>query len=355
MEAAREAASQQQTLIIVEGYFDAIALHQAGICHVAATLGTALTAEHITVIRRFASKVVLLFDPDAAGVRAALRSLDLFVNSGIGVTVVSLPTGDDPDTFVRKFGPAGFAELAGRAPSLLDFAVEHSLQTAESGTVEDRIRAVDAVLRILQKGAHPIEREERIRVVAERLGLSQQRLIDRYPALVADDQRKPTVRTQALPVPKPKSHPEERDLAHLLVQGSLAPADVRKLEPESFAVPTIRRIVESGLRHVGGDGRVAVRALLDELVDDPECGPLVTELSMEELHYDDVPAHTAGCLETLARKCRERALHQLIQELKAAERERRDQDVRRLNQQINEMRMQKAGVSLAALAPAVKE
>ncbi|MBX3236690.1 MAG: DNA primase [Nitrospiraceae bacterium] len=355
LEAAREAASQQQTLIIVEGYFDAIALHQAGICHVAATLGTALTAEHITVIRRFASKVVLLFDPDAAGVRAALRSLDLFVNSGIGVTVVSLPTGDDPDTFVRKFGPAGFAELAGRAPSLLDFAVEHSLQTAESGTVEDRIRAVDAVLRILQKGAHPIEREERIRVVAERLGLSQQRLIDRYPALVADDQRKPTVRTQALPVPKPKSHPEERDLAHLLVQGSLAPADVRKLEPESFAVPTIRRIVESGLRHVGGDGRVAVRALLDELVDDPECGPLVTELSMEELHYDDVPAHTAGCLETLARKCRERALHQLIQELKAAERERRDQDVRRLNQQINEMRMQKAGVSLAALAPAVKE
>ena len=58
---------QQQTLIIVEGYFDAVALHQAGIRHVAATLNTALTAEHIAVIRRFASNVVLLFDPDQAG------------------------------------------------------------------------------------------------------------------------------------------------------------------------------------------------------------------------------------------------------------------------------------------------
>ena len=83
LEAAREAAGQQHTLIIVEGYFDAVALHQAGIRHVAATLGTALTAEHITVIRRFASNVVLLFDPDQAGVRAALRTLDLFVNSGL--------------------------------------------------------------------------------------------------------------------------------------------------------------------------------------------------------------------------------------------------------------------------------
>ena len=75
----------------------------------------------------------------------------------------------------------GLCRLASRGTSLLDFAVEHSLRTAEAGTVEDRIRAVDAVLRILQKSAHPIEREERIRLVAERLGLSQQRLIDRYP------------------------------------------------------------------------------------------------------------------------------------------------------------------------------
>jgi predicted metal-dependent hydrolase len=76
---------------------------------------------------------------------------------------------------------------------------------------------------------------------------------------------------------------------------------------------------------------------------------------MTEQHYDDVTAHIVGCLSTLERKRRERALHELIQELKAAERDGRRDDVRRLNEQINEMRMQKAGVPLATLAPAVKE
>ena len=105
LDVAREAVSRTKTVVVVEGYFDAIALHQAGLTHTVATLGTALTPDHIQVLRRFASKVVLLFDPDPAGVRAALRSLDLFVNSGLGVKVVTLPAGDDPDTFVRKSGP----------------------------------------------------------------------------------------------------------------------------------------------------------------------------------------------------------------------------------------------------------
>lgn len=358
LDAAREAAGQQQTLIIVEGYFDAIALHQAGIRHVAATLGTALTAEHITVIRRFASNIILLFDPDQAGVRAALRSLDLFVNSGLSVKVVSLPEGDDPDTYVRQHGAEGFASLHRSAPSLLDFAIEHSLRTAESGSVEDRIRAVDAVLRILQKSAHPIEREERIRLVAERLGLSQQRLIERYPMLMSEEQRRPerSVNASAVAVPsKVKPNPEERDLAHLLVQGSLSATDLRKLSPDAFSTPAYKRLIEGALQHRAEDGRVSVRNLLDALIRDEVCGSLVSELSMQEQHYDDVPAHIAGCLETLERRGRERTMGLLIQELKIAERERREDEVHRLNGLINDMRIRKAGVMPVALTSAVKE
>ena len=358
LDAAREAAGQQQTLIIVEGYFDAVALHQAGIRHVAATLGTALTPEHITIIRRFASNIVLLFDPDQAGVRAALRTLDLFVNSGLSVKVVSLPQGEDPDTYVRKHGAEGFAALHRTAPTLLDFAVEHSLRTAESGTVEDRIRAVDAVLRILQKSAHPIEREERIRLVAERLGLSQQRLIDRYPTLASEEQRRQErgLKAPSVTVPsKVRANPEERDLAHLLIQGHLSAADLRKLSPEAFSAPAYRRLLECAMNHLGQDGRVSVRDLLDALINDEACGSLVSELSMLEQHYDDVPAHIAGCLETLERRGRERTMGTLIQELKVAERERREDEVRRLNELINDMRIRKAGVMPVALTSAVKE
>jgi DNA primase len=356
LDLAREAVARLKTVIVVEGYFDAVALHQAGLTHTVATLGTALTAEHIQVLRRFASKVVLLFDPDQAGVRAALRGLDLFVNSGLGVKVVTLPDGDDPDTYVRKQGPEAFARLEEQAPSLLDFALEHRLSTAESSTIEGRIRSVDDVLRILQKSEHPIEREERIRVVAERLGISQQRLIERYPALVQSEGHRPAPVQSANPTPAMfKGVSEERDLAYLLLHGHLTPADVRRLRPEAFSVPACRSLVESALNHLDRDGRVGLRSLLDAVVDHPDCGSLVTELSMREDHFDDVKAHVEGCLETLDRKRAEAVFRSLIGQLKAAEREGRAEDARRLNTQVNELRMQKSERPSTGMLSLVKE
>jgi DNA primase len=352
LDVAREAVARTKTVIVVEGYFDAIALHQAGLTHTVATLGTALTSEHIQVLRRFASKVVLLFDPDAAGVRAALRGLDLFVNSGLGVKVVTLPVGEDPDTYVRKEGPDAFDRLEERSPSLLDFALEHSLKTAEASTIEGRIRSVDEILRILQKSEHPIEREERIRLVAERLGISQQRLIERYPALVQKDggQRGALRPTDVQPVLPIKGAPEERDLVYLLLQGQLTPADVRRLQSEAFSIPACRIIVEKALAHLEQDGRIGLRRLLDTIVDDPDCGPLATELSMREEHFDDPRAHIQGCLNTLDRKQAETVLRDLIAQLKTAEREGRTEDAQALNVRVNEVRMQKAGRPAGALS-----
>lgn len=356
LDLAREAVARLKTVIVVEGYFDVVALHQAGLTHTVATLGTALTAEHIQVLRRFASKVVLLFDPDQAGVRAALRGLDLFVNSGIGVKVVTLPVGEDPDTYVRKEGPEAFTRLEEQAPSLLDFALEHRLSTAESSTIEERIRSVDDVLRILQKSEHPIEREERIRVVAERLGVSQQRLIERYPALEQSERSRPAVARSAAPAPTTfKGVSEERDLAYLLLHGHLTSADVQRLKPEAFSVPACRSLVEAALNHLDRDGRVGLRVLLDAVVDHQECGSLATELSMREDHFDDVRAHVAGCLETLDRKRAEAVLRDLIVQLRAAEREGRVEDVRMLNTQVNELRMRKAGRSSTGMLSLVKE
>jgi DNA primase len=357
LDVAREAVTRLKTVIVVEGYFDAIALHQSGLTHTVATLGTALTLEHIQVLRRFAAKVVLLFDPDQAGVRAALRGLDLFVNSGMGVTVVTLPAGEDPDTYLRKEGPEAFARLEAQAPSLLDFSLEQSLKAAESSTLEERIRSVDEVLRILQKSEHPIEREERIRLVAERLGVNQQRLIERYPALVQRPAPRPTApRTEITASTHPfKGTPEERDLVFLLLQGQLSPADVRRLKPEAFSVPACRVIVETALACLDGDGRVGLRKLLDSVVDHPECGTLATELSMREDHFDDVHAHVKGCLDTLDRKRAEGVLREVIAQLKEAEREGRLEDARSLNARVNELQMQKAGRPSAGSLSLAKE
>ena len=139
--------------------------------------------------------------------------------------------------------------------------------------MEGRIQSVDEILRILQKSEHPIEREERIRLVAERFGINQQRLIDRYPALRENIRRVRLSQSETPPVASSKGAPEERDLIYLLLHGHLSAADVRRLRPEAFSMPACRRIVETALVHleptVGWDF-----VDCDVVVDDPDCGPL---------------------------------------------------------------------------------
>lgn len=355
LDRARESASRLGALVIVEGYFDAITLHQAGIGNVAATLGTALTPDHLKLLRRFVGKVVLLFDPDAAGVRAALRTLDLFVGSGLGVQVVTLPDGLDPDDFVRTRGAEAFQRLQEAAPSLLDFAVEHALAGAASGSVEERIRGVDEVLRIIQRASDRLEKEECLRRVAERLGVSQQRLLERYPTLAEAPGARPARPATVAPAPaRGRAHSAERELVHLLLQGKLGQVQVRALTADAFADPACRRIVELALGRLDRDGRVLVGEVLAAAVPDPLCGPLATELSLLDRHDDDLAAHVAGCLETLERRRREERMEELIARLRSAEREGRTEEARRLNAEVDELRRRKSVRPAAAGAPVVQ-
>lgn len=343
MPQAKDAAWRAKSLIIVEGYFDAVALHQAGIRHAVATLGTALTPDHVRTLSRLVGKVVLIFDPDPAGVRAAMRTLDLFKDSGMSVRVVSLPAGRDPDTFIREHGAEEFRRLESSAPGLLEFAVAQSLSAATSGALDDRIRSVEEVLRILHKTNNPVEQEECFRLVAEQLGMSHGVLLKRYKEIASNASTLP--QGTARPVAKAvtvSGRAEERELVRLLLHDRLAPAHLGLLRSEHFSVPACRRLVEAALAHLDETGRVIVRDVLNEIINDPEAGPLATELSLSEVHDDDEEAHIRGCLETLLRKQRESRMNELIARLRTAEREGRIEDARQLNAQVNALRMEKA-------------
>jgi DNA primase len=273
------------------------------------------------------------------------------------VKVVSLPTGDDPDTFIRNQGTEVFLQLQEKAPSLLDFAVEHSLRRAGPTSIEDRIRSVDEVLRILQKTNNRLEKEEYTKRVAERLGVNQQRLIERYPELRPREARPAARRDAPAGGPAPvnaarfKGTPEERDLVHLLLQGQLLPAEVRRLEAEAFSMPACRRIVEIALRSVDEGGCVSVRATLDEALADLACATVATELSMLDQPYEQVRQHVMDCLDRLERKKLEGTLGRLIAQLRTAEQEGRTEEAQRLNDEVNALRLQKSGRAAVSAAP----
>ncbi len=169
---AREALHSTQVLLLVEGYLDAIALHQSGIANVAATCGTALTTEQARLIRRQADEAVIVFDGDSAGRAAAARSFPVFVEAGLWPKTVVLPGGEDPDSFVAGRGREAFEELVATAEPLVEAFVERVASQAEAGA-SGSARAGAALAEVLARIDNPFERDVLLRKAALWTGISE--------------------------------------------------------------------------------------------------------------------------------------------------------------------------------------
>jgi DNA primase len=350
LDKARQSATVAGRFYLVEGYFDVIALHEHGMTNVVAPLGTALTADHVQILRRFVPSVTLVFDGDTAGVNAALRTLDLFLNSGMDVRVLVLPTGEDPDTFIRTNGVEAFRELEGRAATLLDFVVTSVLDKAKKDSIQDRVQRADEVLAILQKTKNPLEKDEYLKVVSERLGIRQDLLRKRLPTLrVRVDPGRSASKRPELPqtVSLPPGKLEERDLLILLLQGRLEPTHVLELDAEVFTVPVYRHILTQALLFRNEVGQFDLEGFRGAMSDDPDYEMVVAQLSVWDLYLEDAHDHVIGCLRILGQKTLQRRLADLIGQQKIAEREGRHDDVDALNLQMHEIRNQKSGLNVS--------
>ena len=168
----RDAVRQAGFSLLVEGYFDLIALWGAGIQNVVATLGTALTRAQVDLLRRYAPRVAVVFDPDEAGRKALARSLELFLTGNVHAKAVILPDGADPDDFVRTRGRAQMEELVARAVPMVDYYIDEIL--GGRGTLEeDRDKLREAVAFLCRIG-DAVERNLFIKRVAERLNVDQE-------------------------------------------------------------------------------------------------------------------------------------------------------------------------------------
>ncbi|MGH9345696.1 MAG: DNA primase [Vicinamibacterales bacterium] len=143
---SKAAVRQGGFAVLVEGYFDFAQVYQAGVHAVVASCGTALTPQQAQQLRRFTSKVVLSFDPDAAGQDAAARSCEMLVAEGFEVNVAVLPAGEDPDTYIRKHGGAGYAERLKKSRPYLEYLLDRVAARHNLNTDEGRVRFVSDIL-----------------------------------------------------------------------------------------------------------------------------------------------------------------------------------------------------------------
>ncbi len=160
--------------IIVEGYFDLITAVQAGVTNVVATSGTALTDGHASLMRRFAERWVVVFDGDAAGIRAAKRSLEVFVSYGLFARGVLLPDGADPDSFIRAQGAPAFRGLLEKAEDLMDFFLRRTVQEHRLDTIEGKVAAVRETVPLLAKVRDRVAQADYLARSAQRLGVKEE-------------------------------------------------------------------------------------------------------------------------------------------------------------------------------------
>ena len=173
MDLARQAMREQNAAIVVEGYFDHLALYQADVRNAAATCGTAMTEGHLKLLQRYAAKVLTLFDSDSAGKKATFRAMDLMLGEGLPLSVIELPAGDDPDSFLRKEGAAEFASRIAGAKPAIEFFFRDLLQRIDTGSVEGKVRLIDELVPRLEKIRNEVERSLYLREISRTLGVEE--------------------------------------------------------------------------------------------------------------------------------------------------------------------------------------
>ena len=161
-------------IIIVEGYMDAISLYQRGITNVVASLGTALTEQQGRLLRKHSQQVIIGYDADGAGQAATLRGLEILQNMGCDIRVLQIYGAKDPDEFVIKYGPERFQKCVDNAISLVEFKVKTLKQGLNLDNINDKIKFLNEVAKVIAKVDNSIEKEVYIDKISKEYGISKE-------------------------------------------------------------------------------------------------------------------------------------------------------------------------------------
>jgi DNA primase len=264
---AKQAIRNADNCYLVEGYLDVISLSQGGVENVVASSGTSLTEGQIKLIGRYTQQVTVLYDGDAAGIKASLRGIDLILEGGLNVSVVLFPDKDDPDSYIRKVGDTAFKEyIQAHAKDFISFKTELFAEEARHNPVK-KAEAIREVIQSIAKIPDSIKRAVFIQRCSQLFGIEEQVLLTEYNKLMKLERPKPGPFAEPEPdfIPEEYQDPEdlvasddaiilhhEREVVRLLVNYSThqLPDEqpfvsyvLGQLEDVEFKIPILSRLV----------------------------------------------------------------------------------------------------------------
>lgn len=261
---ARPAALRAGRVLVVEGYTDVILCHQAGMKEVVAGLGTALTPDNARTLRRFGVPVLLLYDGDEAGLRAAERASDVLLAENVEGSVALLPGGEDPADIVVRTGTGPIDEALRSSRDLFDYRLDRARGRHDCSTLEGRTAAVGELLETARAISNPVRRDVAYRLLAERMGVSESTLRD----LAGSARRRGTGGDPpAGPAATPPAWIQaERDFVACALVDPVAWQEVEQAYPAgSFRDDALRAVAEAAVQLARDGRRVTRAALLEKL------------------------------------------------------------------------------------------
>lgn len=292
--------------LIVEGYTDVLALNQGGITNCVATLGTAMTTNHLKLLNRFAEKIIIIFDGDAAGLAAAERVLALDVDTQ-NIHVITLPDNQDPADYIKNESPEKFvSDLAG-AKSLTEFCIDTVVNRFSLDSYQNKMKAAKAAIKILQQLDDPIALNENRKLLVEKLGIDEQSIIKAY----SEAGTRTTGRPRTPNMPKiDASEKAQREIIKIFLQSEkslpyLDFLDLDDFEQQSYrAIFTVLKKTSCGKK---------VNEIIND-IEDAATKNMIARLAIEEIESESDSFEAYGF--ALMNKLKELSLDRKITELK---------------------------------------
>ena len=338
---AKAALRQREQALIVEGYTDVIACHRQGVTHAVGTLGTALTEHHVGLLKGIVKEVVLVFDGDAAGGAATERSIGLFLDVGMRVRVVTLPEGEDPDSFLRQHTGEEFLRYVDEAVSFVDYLLTRAARFADLRSPAGRADCVDRLSPLLRKIENQVERWGYVALVAERLGVPPevlQRQMYPHQAPRAHTPYQAPARSRRPPSPTPVS-PEYALLQMLCHNVHLLDQVQDQVSPEDFHDADLRAIYTVLADRALAGGPTIFPRMLEEAAN-PRQTQLLTQMAMGATltNPTEVSAALHDCITKIRQRQPKAQRQHIIEQLRTvgdgtAEQQRLLQEYNRLSKE----------------------
>lgn len=284
---ARQPARSKGRVYLVEGYFDVLALHLYGIENSVATLGTALTAEHAKRLKGLVGdgEVILVYDSDTAGIKAAQRSIDVFEAESLNARILILPEGDDPDSFLRTHGPEEFLGLAAEAMSFIPFLIQQAVDQYGL-SLDGKVKIVAALQDCLAAVNDNVAKALYVQELAERLGIAEGVILEKIRK-VDSRQARPISRTATRETPDAFEGHQRMELQLITMIMRFPPTIDKVLERgilDAFESQPLKNIALTMVdwSRRGSDSI----ADLVSTIDDPHYRNLIAKLAMDENQWD---------------------------------------------------------------------